>query len=308
VFFDNLQVVHKPGPITEENHYYPFGLVMNGISSKGLNGVSENKKKYNGIEQNSDFELNIYDAYFRNIDPQIGKWWQVDPKIDGQEMWSPYNAMSDNPILHSDPLGDTSILSNQFKTLKQGWDDFNQGKGTAYKSLELFNRTFNPLTDIYHSFTGKDFITGEKVSRAEGLLGLGLMVVGGKAEMAAAKTIASQAVEGGVNAAKGGSKYLYHYTSEAAAQSISKTGLRTGKDGFLYLTNKSRLSPLQAQIELALPANRALPTSILRIDVSGLSPSIIRRVQGNLPSMGAGGGTEILFNQNILANRIKIFK
>jgi RHS repeat-associated protein len=216
VFFDNLQVVHKPGPIVEETHYYPFGLVMNGISSKGLSGVVDNKKKYNGIEQNTDFDLNLYDAFFRNLDPQIGKWWQVDPKIDGQEMWSPYNAMSDNPILHSDPLGDTSILSNQFKTLKQGWDDFNQGKGPAYKSLDFFNRTFNPLTDIYHSFTGKDYITGEKVSRAEGLLGLGLMIVGGKAEMAAAKTIASQAVEGGVNAAKTSTKLpkqIHHFAT-----------------------------------------------------------------------------------------------
>jgi hypothetical protein len=73
VFFDNLQVVHKPGPIVEETHYYPFGLVMNGISSKGLSGVVDNKKKYNGIEQNTDFDLNLYDAFFRNLDPQIGK-------------------------------------------------------------------------------------------------------------------------------------------------------------------------------------------------------------------------------------------
>ena len=92
---------------------------------------------------------------------EAGQYLTLKTKIDGQEMWSPYNAMSDNPILHSDPLGDTSILSNQFKTLKQGWDDFNQGKGPAYKSLDFFNRTFNPLTDIYHSFTGKDYITGE---------------------------------------------------------------------------------------------------------------------------------------------------
>lgn len=111
-----------------------------------------------------------------------------------------------------------------------------------------------------------------------------------------------------VVAAKGGSNYLYHYTSREAAEAISQQGLKVGRDGFSYLTNKGGLSPLQAQIELALPANRALPNSILRIDASGLSPSLIRRVSGNLPGYGAGGGTEFLFNQHIPANLIKILK
>lgn len=109
-------------------------------------------------------------------------------------------------------------------------------------------------------------------------------------------------------AAKGGSNYLYHYTSREAAEAISQGGLKVGRDGFSYLTNKGTLSPLQAQIELALPANRALPTSILRVDVSGLSPSLVRSVSGNLRGYGAGGGTEFLFNQHIPANLIKILK
>ena len=109
---------------------------------------------------------------------------------------------------------------------------------------------------------------------------------------------------------KGVPRYLYHYTNKTAAKNISKVGLQTkySSDGFIYLTNKSNLSPLQAQIELALPANRALPNSVVRVDTRGLNPSTVRRVQGNLPGMGAGGGTEFLFNQNIPASAVKVVK
>ncbi|MEI9942915.1 MAG: DUF6443 domain-containing protein [Chitinophagaceae bacterium] len=106
VFFDNLQVVHTRGAILEENHYYPFGLIQQGISSKALAfGGAENKKKYNGIEYNTDFDLNMYDAVYRNLDPQIGRFWQIDPKPN--EMFSSYSAMQNNPIRYFDPLGDT---------------------------------------------------------------------------------------------------------------------------------------------------------------------------------------------------------
>ncbi len=109
VYFDDLSVVHTRGALLEENHYYPFGLTMAGISSKALAfGDPENKIKYNGIEQNNHFDLNIYDARYRNLDPQIGRFWQIDPKPI--EMFSPFAAMGNNPILYSDPLGDTTWI------------------------------------------------------------------------------------------------------------------------------------------------------------------------------------------------------
>lgn len=72
-------------------------------------GTPENRKKFNGIEQNTDLDLNIYEAFYRNLDPQIGRFLQIDPKIESAEAWSPYSAMLNNPIRYVDPLGDSTI-------------------------------------------------------------------------------------------------------------------------------------------------------------------------------------------------------
>jgi RHS repeat-associated protein len=85
---------------------------MQGISSKALNGVVDNKKKYNGIDWENEFDLAVYDALYRELDPQTGRWWQIDPVTDGYEEFSPYASNYNNPIKFSDPLGDEGTEGN----------------------------------------------------------------------------------------------------------------------------------------------------------------------------------------------------
>jgi len=112
VFFDNLSVQYKQGPVLEENHYYPFGLTMAGISDKAVKTqYAENKYRFNsGNElQNKEFSdgsgLEEYDANFRMYDPQLGRFWQIDPLTDINEDQSPYSFAGNNPVLMNDPLG-----------------------------------------------------------------------------------------------------------------------------------------------------------------------------------------------------------
>ncbi|MBO9593975.1 MAG: hypothetical protein J7599_13790, partial [Niabella sp.] len=99
-------MINEDRTLLEETHYYPFGLTMKGVGHEQTASNLHNKRKYNGIEFDEDLGIEAYEAFFRNLDPQTGRWWQIDPKIEGQEDLSPYNAMANDPIKLSDPLGD----------------------------------------------------------------------------------------------------------------------------------------------------------------------------------------------------------
>jgi len=72
-------------------------------------GIEANNYQYNGIELVEDFGLHINHAQFRSLDPQTGRWWQIDPMAEKFYAWSPYNSNLNNPVRYDDPKGDCPL-------------------------------------------------------------------------------------------------------------------------------------------------------------------------------------------------------
>ncbi|UOE51297.1 DUF6443 domain-containing protein [Mucilaginibacter sp. SMC90] len=118
VWFDNVAITEYTSEVTEEDHYYPYGLCMNLIPSSNVpNGVQQ-PKKYQGIDLEKHFGLELCETPNRGLDPQLGRFNSIDPKAEETIFLSPYSSMDDNPASGVDPLG-----------LKTGWFETNLAMG-----------------------------------------------------------------------------------------------------------------------------------------------------------------------------------
>jgi RHS repeat-associated protein len=89
--------------------YYAYGLKIATLSSRkfphGSEGAIKNNYLYNGKELFEDADLNWYDYGFRNYDPQIGRFTQLDPLTFDYPFLTPYQYASCDPITNIDVDG-----------------------------------------------------------------------------------------------------------------------------------------------------------------------------------------------------------
>jgi RHS repeat-associated protein len=93
------------GDILQDDSYYPFGMVMQGLSFEDFTYSQTNKYLYNGKELQDEFGLGWYDYGARFYDSQLGRFHTIDPLAEMYNTQSPFAYAVNNPVRFTDLLG-----------------------------------------------------------------------------------------------------------------------------------------------------------------------------------------------------------
>jgi RHS repeat-associated protein len=196
--------------ILQENHYYPFGLAMQGPWMDDALAL-DNAYQYNGKELNSDFGLGWNDYGARWYDASVGRWWCPDKMADDpmQIDKSPYAYAWNSPVKNIDPDGNFPI-----ETL---WDAAN----VIYDAGKI----------VYGAATGNKAMvaSGAKDLVADGAAMLIPYVPAGASKLYKGAEVAVDAAKGldkAADVAKTTDKAL---DSQKTYQTYTKTNAKTGE-------------------------------------------------------------------------------
>jgi RHS repeat-associated protein len=270
-------VTNHAGQVVRTHDYFPFGDGPDPSPALG-----QDPRRFIGKERDRETGLDYFGA--RYYAQRSGRFRSVDPKltlnaaVGDPQRFNRYAYALNNPITMIDPDG-------------------------REVPVVMGGRRYNMGTEVL------PVGTPAQADQAFGtLLGIASIAIPDPSDIAIAAAVSRPVVKRLIqpigNAVGRAVNKVYHYTTDASAQKILRDGLLPGQtSGKVYTTPNGTLSPVQAQIELALPPNRGLPNATLEIDMKGL------RQAGITPSLGPvrvqptrnapGGGTEIIFNQAI---------
>ena len=108
VYYDNMTVTRSSGPSMDVYAYYPFGMLIPGLSDFNLS--VPNSYRYSAKEIQAEMELQWYDHGARMLGTTFSRWMTPDPLAGKYYHISPYAFCGNNPINAIDPDGKAFFL------------------------------------------------------------------------------------------------------------------------------------------------------------------------------------------------------
>ncbi len=160
VWFDDLAIKHSTSLVQQATDYGAWGDVLREQKAD----ETAYRYGYQGQFAEKDEETGWNHFELREYDPVIGRWLVIDPK---RQHWSPYLAMSNNPVSGIDPDGGYSKFGARWRSF------FHPGSEYAHVALgkDGWGVVFSSRReDSYGSYTQFEVFTkGNIVFGFEGL-------------------------------------------------------------------------------------------------------------------------------------------
>jgi RHS repeat-associated protein len=154
VYFDDLKVTLIPTPIIQEDGCDPFGLTLTEQHVERF-GAEPNNYLFNGKELQNEFDLNWYDYGARMYDPALGRWHVIDPDVEKNMSWAPYQYVMNNPLKYIDPRGKNAelIINHKNKTVTVRANYYHSDNSSELQSG----------LDVWNDFSGKEKVTLDQI-------------------------------------------------------------------------------------------------------------------------------------------------
>jgi RHS repeat-associated protein len=145
VYFDDFKVTHTKSLVIQTDDYYAFGLTYNSYSRESS---VPNRIKFQGQEHVDDLGLNWDSFKWRNHQPDIGRFFNVDPLAESYYYNSPF-AFSENKVTSHVEL--EGLESESIKKLQRPASSPSYSSTVQRSGQNINVTTFNQSNDVYHT-------------------------------------------------------------------------------------------------------------------------------------------------------------